>query len=218
MPLYAGLLAVAYFSHPLNPDRRPSDPTAAAENAYSNAKTGIWALVLVFLGYSVVQGPSTAMVRPHPAVWRLVHGIMVCYLLLWIYLLFQTVDDARVFLKVRKKRCLNKISNSNFALFSVPLLVLLFSLTSVLSFVSSTDMYIFFLSSFLLKQHMYPELGVDPGERRYGEDCRLVLPGFKINWPIIKATVFDEFVVAHTLGWWGKALIIRDNVMLWFIR
>ena len=28
-------------------------------------------------------------------------------------------------------------------------------------------------------------------------------------------TIFDEFVVAHTLGWWGKALIIRDYPMLW---
>lgn len=53
-------------------------------------------------GYSVVQGPSTCMVRPHPAVWRLVHGIMVCYLMLMTYLLFQTVDDARLFLRVRR--------------------------------------------------------------------------------------------------------------------
>jgi phosphatidylserine synthase 2 len=40
------------------------------------------------------------MVRPHPAVWRLVHGIMVCYLLFMTYLLFQNVHDARQFLKV----------------------------------------------------------------------------------------------------------------------
>lgn len=55
-----------------------------------------------FPGYSAVQGPSTCMVRPHPAVWRLVHGIMVCYLLLMVYLLFQNVDDARQFLRVRQ--------------------------------------------------------------------------------------------------------------------
>lgn len=46
------------------------------------------------------QGPSTRMVRPHPAVWRLVHALMVCYLLLMVFLLFQNVDDARQFLKV----------------------------------------------------------------------------------------------------------------------
>lgn len=49
----------------------------------------------------MVQGPSTPMVRPHPAVWRCVHGIMVLYLLFMVFLLFQTVDDARQFLRVR---------------------------------------------------------------------------------------------------------------------
>ncbi|KAH7622687.1 putative CDP-diacylglycerol--serine O-phosphatidyltransferase 2 [Nannochloris sp. 'desiccata'] len=163
--LLAGLVALAYFSHPLNPPQRPENPVDAAQTAYFNAKTGIWALVLVFLGYSVVQGPSTKMVRPHPAFWKLVHGMTVCYLLFWVYMLFQNVDDARLFLR-----------------------------------------------------HMYPELGVDLDERSYGGNCALILPnGGGINWPVIKATIFDEFVVAHTLGWWGKALIIRDNVMLWII-
>ena len=45
---------------------------------------------------------------------------------------------------------------------------------------------------------------MDLGERAYGADCRLYIPGRGVNWPVIKATVFDEFVVAHTLGWWGK--------------
>ena len=53
-------------------------------------------------------------------------------------------------------------------------------------------------------QHLYPELGVDLSERAYGVDCRLWVPGRGVNWPIIRATVFDEFVVAHTLGWWAK--------------
>ena len=35
---------------------------------------------------------------------------------------------------------------------------------------------------------------------------------------VIHNTVFDEFVIAHTLGWWGKALILRDNKMLWALR
>lgn len=30
--------------------------------------------------------------------------------------------------------------------------------------------------------------------------------------------MFDEFVVAHTLGWWAKALFLRNNVMLWTVR
>lgn len=56
----------------------------------------------------------------------------------------------------------------------------------------------------LCLQHWYPELGVDLGERAYGADCRLYIKGQGINWPVIKTTLFDEFVVAHTVGWWCK--------------
>ena len=51
-------------------------------------------------GYSTVQGPSSPLVRPHPAVWRLIHGIIVLYLISLIFLLFQDAHDARLFLKV----------------------------------------------------------------------------------------------------------------------
>ncbi len=51
-------------------------------------------------------------------------------------------------------------------------------------------------------QHLFPSLGVEPDERAYGGDCRLWIPQQgKVNWPVIKATVFDEFVIAHTVGW-----------------
>jgi hypothetical protein len=60
-------------------------------------------------------------------------------------------------------------------------------------------------------QHLYPELGVDLGERAYGADCRLYIPGRGVNWPVIRDTLFDEFVIAHTLGWWGK---VRGGVPL----
>ena len=42
----------------------------------------------------------TSLVRPHPAVWRFIHGVLVCYLLFLVFLLFQDVHDARQFLKV----------------------------------------------------------------------------------------------------------------------
>ncbi|KAL4856151.1 Glutamate decarboxylase 1 [Chlorella vulgaris] len=162
--LFLGMLALVYFSHPFHPPQRPVEPTAAAAVAYNNSKVGVWAMVLVYLGYSVVQGPSTRMVRPHPAVWRLVHGIMVCYLLFMTYLLFQNVHDARQFLK-----------------------------------------------------HLYPELGVELPEKHYGTNCALYIPGKGVNWQVLHDTIFDEFVVAHTVGWWAKALIIRNYTMLWFI-
>ena len=58
-------------------------------------------------------------------------------------------------------------------------------------------------------------LGQPLDEREYGGDCRLYIPGEGWNLSTIKATVFDEFVIAHTLGWWVKALIMRNWLMLW---
>eukprot|EP00887_Chlorella_sp_A99_P001765 scaffold19.g1765.t1 len=160
--LLLGLAALVYYSHAFSPEPRPSDPAAAQALAYQNAKAGVWALVLSYLVYSTVQGPSAPMIRPHPAVWRLVHGIVVCYLLFMVFLLFQTLDDARQFLR-----------------------------------------------------HLYPELGLELPERAYGTECRLWIPGQGIDWKTIRETVWDEFTLAHTLGWWGKALIMRDYTLLW---
>ncbi|GLJ25198.1 hypothetical protein SUGI_0482070 [Cryptomeria japonica] len=56
-------------------------------------------MVAVFLGYCLLQAPSTILIRPHPAIWRLVHGIAVIYLVSLTFLLFQNRDDARQFMK-----------------------------------------------------------------------------------------------------------------------
>lgn len=41
------------------------------------------------------------MVRPHPAVWRIIHGMVILYMLALVFLLFQNADDARLLLKVQ---------------------------------------------------------------------------------------------------------------------
>ena len=51
-------------------------------------------------GYAFLQGPATSLVRPHPGFWRVIHGVVVIYLLILVFLLFQNVDDARLYLKV----------------------------------------------------------------------------------------------------------------------
>lgn len=33
----------------------------------------------------------------------------------------------------------------------------------------------------------------------------------------LQDTVLDEFVIAHVLGWWGKAIMIRNGVVLWIL-
>ena len=40
------------------------------------------------------------MVRPHPAVWRIIHGMVILYMLALVFLLFQNAGDARLLLKV----------------------------------------------------------------------------------------------------------------------
>ena len=76
-----------------------SDEQPGPEASAANVERGVWGVVLLFLGYSVLQGPACAMIRPHPAVWRLVHGIVVIYLSSLVFLLFQTASDARQLLK-----------------------------------------------------------------------------------------------------------------------
>ena len=31
----------------------------------------------------------------------------------------------------------------------------------------------------------------------------------------IRSTLFDEFVLAHLIGWWAKALVLRNYFILW---
>ena len=50
--------------------------------------------------YSTVQGPDAVLIRPHPALWRLWHGVGVTYMLFLVFLLFQTPAGARAFMKV----------------------------------------------------------------------------------------------------------------------
>ena len=68
----------------------------------------------VHAGYSTAQGPSSPLVRPHPAVWKLIHGVLVLYLVSLIFLLFQDAHDARQLLKV--KLCLSSYLNGRYQL------------------------------------------------------------------------------------------------------
>uniref|UniRef100_A0A452ZU49 CDP-diacylglycerol--serine O-phosphatidyltransferase n=1 Tax=Aegilops tauschii subsp. strangulata TaxID=200361 RepID=A0A452ZU49_AEGTS len=142
------------------------DPEGAASHSSATSiKRGVWAMIAVFLAYCTLQAPSTILIRPHPAFWRLVHGLAVVYLVALTFLLFQNRDDARRFMK-----------------------------------------------------HLSPDLGVELPERSYGADCRLYVPENPKNKFInIYETLFDEFVVAHVLGWWGKAVMIRNQALLWVL-
>ncbi|CAI0431839.1 unnamed protein product [Linum tenue] len=132
-------------------------------------------------GGDVVTTVKRILIRPHPALWRLVHGMAVIYLVALTFLLFQKRDDARQFMKF-----------------------------------------------------LHPDLGLELPERSYGADCRIYTPEnptsvFKnlyyyaklsfsphLVW-FVQDTLFDEFVLAHIFGWWGKAILIRNQPLLWVL-
>jgi len=64
--------------------------------------------------------------------------------------------------------------------------------------------------------YLDPSLGKPLPERSYAEDCRIYTP----NDPIssirnIRDCFYDEFVPAHFLGWFGKAILLRDYWLCW---
>lgn len=68
------------------------------DTAY-NIKRGIVASILVFLCFGVTQAKDGPFSRPHPAYWRFWLCVSVVYELFLIFILFQTVQDGRQFMK-----------------------------------------------------------------------------------------------------------------------
>ncbi|XP_062075319.1 uncharacterized protein LOC133779364 [Humulus lupulus] len=72
---------------------------SAFGDVVTSVKRGIWAMIAVFLAYCLLQAPSSILIRPHPAIWHLVNGMAVVYLVALTFFLFQKRDDARQFMK-----------------------------------------------------------------------------------------------------------------------
>lgn len=64
-----------------------------------NIKWGLFAAVVVFLLYGMVQFRDGPFVRPHPVVWRAVLALSIAYELFLVWLMFQKLDDARQLFK-----------------------------------------------------------------------------------------------------------------------
>ncbi|RKO83774.1 phosphatidyl serine synthase-domain-containing protein [Blyttiomyces helicus] len=58
-------------------------------------------------------------------------------------------------------------------------------------------------------KYVDPSLGVPLPERDYAEKCELTA---EVLWDQM-----DVFVIAHTLGWFGKAIILRDYWFCWIL-
>ena len=56
-----------------------------------------------------------------------------------------------------------------------------------------------------------PSLTATPlPQRSYGDSCEL-------TWPNVEAALYDEFVLAHLIGWVFKAIMLRDAWLAWLL-
>ncbi|KAK0504367.1 phosphatidyl serine synthase-domain-containing protein [Armillaria luteobubalina] len=119
-------------------------------------RVGVYASLLSFLMFSMIQFRDGPFIRPHPAFWRAVLCVNLLYELALVFLLFQDLDSARGMMTL-----------------------------------------------------LDPALGVPLPEKSYAEDCAL-------EWSTIW-NALDVFCVAHALGWFGKAMILRDYWFCWIL-
>ncbi|MBA0683229.1 hypothetical protein Goari_024901 [Gossypium aridum] len=74
---------------------------------------------------------------------------------------------------------------------------------------------------------LHPDLGVELPERSYGADCRIYIPEnpssrFKnvyvwIFLHNLNALLYSPSFTSFSLGWWGKAILIRNQPLLWVL-
>jgi phosphatidylserine synthase 2 len=67
----------------------------ATHTMASNVKLGLFGAWVSFLLFALLQFPDSLFRRPHPLFWRVVMGLGLTYMLILVFLLFQTLDDAR---------------------------------------------------------------------------------------------------------------------------
>lgn len=64
----------------------------------------------------------------------------------------------------------------------------------------------------------YPYLGKPLPERSYADDCRLYTPEDPVShFRNLRDTLFDEFIIAHVLGYVAKGILFRDYKLCWVI-
>ncbi|XP_067133639.1 phosphatidylserine synthase-like [Centruroides vittatus] len=68
-----------------------TDETTLEDNIWS----GICCVIFFFLVISVLVFPNGPFTRPHPAIWRIVFGISVLYLMALLFLLFQNYHTVK---------------------------------------------------------------------------------------------------------------------------
>eukprot|EP00736_Rhodelphis_marinus_P008984 Rmarinus@m.23948 len=106
--LAAVVLFIAYHAFMVSPEARSELETL---------RVSLGCVSLTFLVYSCLQSRDSSLVRPHPIFWRFVHGALILYLMLLVYLLMQSVHNARQFMRVYDDS-LGVLPEENFKLYA----------------------------------------------------------------------------------------------------
>ncbi|KRY50325.1 Phosphatidylserine synthase 1, partial [Trichinella britovi] len=74
-----------------------------------NIWNGLQAVLFMFIMISLICFPNGPFTRPHPALWRIVFGLSVFYLMSLQFLLFQNFNDVKAILRWLDPERLNKM-------------------------------------------------------------------------------------------------------------
>ena len=66
--------------------------------------------------------------------------------------------------------------------------------------------------------YLYPDLGQPLPERSYADSCDIYTPNDpESNFRNLRDTILDEFILAHVIGYIGKAILFRDMKLCWLL-
>ncbi|XP_049932322.1 CDP-diacylglycerol--serine O-phosphatidyltransferase 1-like isoform X2 [Nymphaea colorata] len=264
-----------------------------ATNEQNLISGGESSLVLVdIINITLYAVRNQILIRPHPAIWRLVHGMAVIYLVALTFLLFQVASLLSYCFAYWTLNCglltLYVLLRIHFFFLNISMFLSLqyafifcrcgyywifftffcflwggseyFLFTIALVMFCIVGKYIIFLKGYILERSevstvnyqvsiislprkayvikklsafkifqkrddarqfmkfLHQDLGVELPERSYGADCRIYLSDNPTSrFKNVYETLFDEFVLAHIFGWWGKAIMIRNQPLLWVL-
>ena len=200
-PFPPGILLLARYARVLDPASAagpPGLPAAALRHALAGG-LGAW------FGYALVQGgPSVGpppLIRPHPALWRAVHAAGVAYMVALSFLACLSGPGARAAIAVVAPALGDPLPERSYG-------------ADCRLVVPADDLAVAAAGAALTGRPAAVArlLSTSPLARL----VRALTGGARtLNAPSLAGTVWDEFVLAHLLGWFFKALLLRDRRLLW---
>ena len=94
--LFIIITNVAYWYHQSTEEKLLANPSLAMHPASSDLKKGLLFVTIFLLGYCMIQIRDGVLIRPHPVVWRFVHGCGLIYVLVLLFMLPFQPEEMRL--------------------------------------------------------------------------------------------------------------------------